>query len=356
MKMTVASSLALRVALGATLVAAVPIAARGQDAEKGAALMADARKAIGGDDRLRAVKSVQSSGKFKRSQGNNTLEGDFEVFIELPAKYRRNETTGTAGGPIAERIEVMNGIDAWQEVSNGFPAGGFGGGRGGGRGFGGGDGGGRGDGGGGRFGAEGRAIADAIAAARGDGQPSPERLREVQLRQRQNEVARLMLMWFLTTDAPVTWVGTAESPDGTADVLEVRPTEGTPTRVFLDSKTHMPLMMTTTGFGGGVRGRRGGGGTGAPAADGRGPAPGTGEQGAPAPAPAGTPGPEARRGGGRGPQQPITIETHLSEYKAVGGVKLPHLITRGINGQTNEEWEIKNYRVNPNIKASTFTK
>jgi hypothetical protein len=93
-------------------------------------------------------------------------------------------------------------------------------------------------------------------------------------------------------------------------------------------------MMTNTGFGGGGRGRRGGG------PDGRGAAP------------AGAP--EARRGGG--PPQSITIETHLSEYKAVNGIKLPHLITRGVNGQTNEEWEIKNYRINPNLKANTFTK
>ena len=56
------------------------------------------------------------------------------------------------------------------------------------------------------------------------------------------------------------------------------------------------------------------------------------------------------------PPQPITIETHLSEYKAVNGIKLPHLITRGVNGQTNEEWELKNYRINPNLKQNTFTK
>ena len=63
------------------------------------------------------------------------------------------------------------------------------------------------------------------------------------------------------------------------------------------------------------------------------------------------------RGGAprRGPRA-ITIETHLSEYKTVGGIKLPHLITRGVNGQTNEEWEIKSYQINPNLKANTFTK
>ena len=286
-----------------------------QDAEKGASLLAEARKAIGGEDKLRALKTVQASGSFKRTAGNNTLEGDFEIFIEQPSRYRRNETTGNAGGPIGERVEVLNGTEVWEESSNGFPGGRFG--------FGGfGGGGGRGRAGGGRDGGQpdgARAGAPAI---------DPERLREAQRRQRQNELARLMLMWFLTTDAPVAWVGTAQAPDGTADVVEVKPAEGAATRVFLDSATHMPLMMTTTGFGGG-RGRRGGG------ADGR----------------AG--GADGRAGG---PPPQITVETHLSEYKAVNGIKLPHLITRGVNGQTNEEWELKNYRINPNLKQNTFTK
>src|SRR5687768_15970941 len=141
-------------------------------------------------------------------------------------------------------------------------------------------------------------------------------------RQMLNEVTLSMLMWFLSTCDPVAWLGTAQAPDGTADMLEIKPAEGAATRVFLDSTTHMPLMVTNTGFCGGGRGRRGGG------ADGR--------------------------AGGPPPQ--ITIETHLSEYKTVNGIKLPHLITRGANGQTNEEWEIKNYRINPNLKQNTFTK
>ena len=300
-----------------------------QDVEKGASLLSEARKALGGDERLRAVKTVQTSGTFKRSAGNNTIEGDFEVFIELPNKYRRNETTGNAGGPIGERVEVMNGTETWQETSSGFP----GGGRGGFGGFGGGGGGrgGFGDGGGrGRFGGgpDGAPQGGAVPGGTGRAGPAidPERLREAQLRQRQGELARLMLMWFLTTDAPAAWVGTAQSPDGAADVVEITPAAGQATRVFLDSVTHMPLMMTNTAFGGGGRGRRGG--------------------------------PEGRGADGRGPApaQSITIETHLSEYKTVNGIKLPHVITRGVNGQTNEEWEIKNYRVNPNLKSNTFRK
>jgi len=47
---------------------------------------------------------------------------------------------------------------------------------------------------------------------------------------------------------------------------------------------------------------------------------------------------------------------HLAEYKTVNGIKFPHLITRGASGETNEEWVIKGFKVNPNFKANTFTK
>jgi hypothetical protein len=46
----------------------------------------------------------------------------------------------------------------------------------------------------------------------------------------------------------------------------------------------------------------------------------------------------------------------LSEYKTVNGVKLPHLLVRGAGDQVTEEWVIRNYRINPNFKADTFSK
>jgi hypothetical protein len=300
---------------------------------RGSALMADARKALGGDEKLKAVKTLQSNGTFRRSQGNNTIEGDVEVFIQLPDRYRRNEVTGAAGA-VVERTEVLNGTDVWDENAGGFGGlGGFGGGRGGrfGGGFP-----------GGGQGRRNQAGGDA-GAAPAQPQIDPERLKEAQRRTRQAELSRLTLLWLLTTDAPVAWVGTAESPDGKADVLEVRPQDGAPTRIFLDVDSHMPLMLTTTAGGGRGGARRGGGpgGPGGPAGPG-GAAPPPGAE------------PQARRGGG--PPPPITIETHLSEYKAVGGIKLPHLMTRGVNGQTNEEWQVKSFKINPNFKGNTFTK
>lgn len=320
-------AIALATAIGA------PAVVCAQDAAKGASLLADARKAIGGEEKVAAVKRLQASGSFKRAAGNNTLEGDFEIFIEAPDKYRVNEETGVAGGPTAERTQVLNGSEVWDETSGGgFPGGGFRGGRGGDFG-----GGGR-----GRFGngANGGNAGDTPAGGAGRQGLDPERVKDLQRRQRQADLARYLLAMVLTTDQPVTWVGTAQSPDGTADVLEVAaPQGGTPTRLFLDTNTHLPLMLTWEGggagrFGGGRGGRRG---DGAAAPDGA----AAGDQ------------PQGRRAGGA-PQ--ATNEMHLTEYKTVNGLKLPTLITRSINGQTTEEMMVKNYKINPNFKTSTFTK
>lgn len=147
---------------------------------------------------------------------------------------------------------------------------------------------------------------------------------------RQAELARLALVWLLTTDGPVAWIGTAESPEGTADVLEVKPANGVPTRLFLDPSTHMPLMITWSGQPGrgGDLGNRASGRRNAPRGGG--------------PAPVAAPG-------------QTTLELHMADYKTVNGIKLPHLITRGTEGTTQEELKIKSFKINPNFKSDTFT-
>lgn len=307
----------------------IPASAPAQDAQaKAVELLADARKAIGGDNTPRAVKTLQVNGSFRRTAGNNTLDGDVEMRIEIPDKYRRDESVGLAGGPNVDRTEALNGNDTWQETSGGGPGGGFGGGRGG---FGAGGGGNR-AGRGGFGGARGRdpQTGDQSATAVGGrGQIDPARLQEAQRRMRQADFSRLTLGWLLTTDAPVTWVGTAESPEGNADVLEIKPADGEPTRLFLDVSTHMPLMMTWQGpRNRALQGRRGG----------------RADQANPDPQPAPAPPPSA------------TFAMHLSDYKTVNGIKLPFTITRSVNDQTLEEITIKSYKVNPSFKANTFTK
>jgi hypothetical protein len=292
-----------------------------QDAAKGSLLLAEARKAIGGDDKLAAVKRLQVSGTFLRSTGpDQIIDGDFDVFIELPDKYRRNEITGFAGTNV-ERSEILNGDQVSDQSSGGLTAGGFPGGGFGRGGRGGGD---RGGGGGFRGGlGGGRNQGQNTGTAQQDAGAVDDRMKDQLRRVRQAELARLALVWLLSIDGPAAWIGTAQAPEGTADVLEVRPANGVPTRLFLDPATHVPLMISWSGQpsrGGDIRRR------GAPAPS--------------APTPA---------------QGQATLELHMGNYKTVNGLKLPHLITRGTEGTTQEELKIKSFKINPNFKADSFT-
>lgn len=277
--------------------------ARAQDAARGAVLLADARTAIGGDDRLRAVRTLDVRGDFRRIAGQTTIEGELQVRIERPDKLRRDEDLSPpGGGPAIIRTEVLNGTAVWEENSGrgGFFLGRFGGGAGGGRG--------------------------ADADARGRAAIDPAALQEAQRRARQTDLARFLLAFLLATDGPVAWVATAEAPDGRADVLEITPGAGPVTRLFLDQASHLPLMLTWTGVAPQVfvrGGRRGGRGD------------------DPAPAP-----PDNRQ---------ATLRMTLGEYKTVNGIRLPHAITRGVNDMTTEEWTIDSYRINPTFRADVFT-
>jgi hypothetical protein len=283
-----------------------PAATQARDLERGAALIAEARTALGGDERLRAVKALDVRGDFKRMAGQMTIDGDLQIRLELPDKLRRDEDLSLpGGGPTMVRTEVLNGNTVWDENSGGamffgrFGRGNAGAGQPGGR----------------DAGARGRAI-------------DPAQLEEAQRRARQTDLARFALIWLLSADN-VAWIGTAEAPDGKADVLEVTPPAGPVVRLFLDATSHMPLMLTWQGAAPQLMAaRRGGRGA-------RGDAP-----------------PDAPSG----PPPQATLRVTLGDYKAVNGVMLPHLITRAVNDMTIEEWTIRSYRIDPSFRSDVFTK
>jgi hypothetical protein len=171
----------------------------------------------------------------------------------------------------------------------------------------------------------------------------------------------VLLATVLASDTQVRWIGTAVSPQSTAEVLEIQTADGTPTRLLIDSKTYMPLMLSYTGvpqdalaalagragFGRG-RGGRGRGGFGRfGGRDGGGNARGVQSGQAANPA-------DAMRADALA--QPTTLQMFLSEYKTVNGIKLPHLMVRGARDQVTEEWIIRSYRINPTFKADFFSK
>jgi hypothetical protein len=273
--------------------------------------MAEARKAVGGEERLRSVKSLDVKGEFKRAAGARNMEGEQRVRLETPDKLRRDEDiTFPGGGPSISRTEVLNGSIVWEE--GGGPGGGPGGG----------------------FFLRRGGPPDSPGGGQAERDPAQmaQRLEEAQRRGRQADLARLMLAWLLTADGSVAWVGTAESPDGKADVVEVTVPNAPAMRLFLDQSSHMPLMITWQGAAQMMilRGRRGGGP----------PSPLRGSGAA---------------GSAADPAQ-ATLQMTLGDYKNVDGITLPHFITQGLNGQTIEEWTIDSYRLNPSFRADVFTK
>jgi hypothetical protein len=307
---------------------------------QGGGRAAEARRPLG----RAPVKTLQVNGTSRRANGNFNLEGDSEIFVELPDKFRRNESLSIgAGGPGIERTEGLNGVEFWTETSGGD----FGG-----------------RGGRGRFGGgfPGGAPTGAAPADGRAGQPQvdPERLREAQRRNLQSEVSRLLLGMLLFSQTPPAWIG-----DGAAAGRQ----RGRPGNKTGRSR-HAPLHRFDNSYatdddvtglrcgrpcGAGVAVEAGGSVGGAPPAPpAGGDAAAAGGGAAPPGAPAADPGQGRRGRGAQGP--PVTLEMHLAEYKTVNGIKLPHLITRGAGGETNEEWTIKSYKINPNFKANTFTK
>lgn len=312
-------------------------------ADRVADVLADARKALGGADKLAAVKSISAEGPFRRSMGQRDMEGTITLLL-LRDKYRRAEEMqigGMVNGPTIERVSVFNGTEAWDDVQNNAAAGGAGGG-------------GfrmeiRTDGPGGPGGPGG-----ARPGAPGGGMLTPEQIAEQRVRRMKVEMQRWTIALLADTSQPWVDAGIAESPDGKADMLDTKDENGRDVRFFIDQASHLPLMVQWQEvrpqimMAGGPRPGRGGPGGAAP--------------GAPAGAGAGTPPapptPEEMQARleeiRRNPPKPSTFAMHLTDYKKVDGILLPHKIDIAIEGQPNEEWTIEKYKVNPTVKADVW--
>src|SRR5947209_17755264 len=65
-----------------------PLHAQTPDAAK---VLADARAALGGDDKLAAVKTFTATGRTRQVRGNNLVPIEFEINCELPDKFVRKD-------------------------------------------------------------------------------------------------------------------------------------------------------------------------------------------------------------------------------------------------------------------------
>ena len=182
-------------------------------------VLAAAKKALGGEDKVAALKGLTAEGPFRRSMGGRDMEGVMSLTIARPDKLRRMEEIamgGMVGGPMIERTSVLAGNVAWDDMAN---RGGMGG---------------------------GMQIRIADGPPPGAGGPggtaplTPEQLNEARVRRMKVQLQRWLAA--LVTEGPEAWVdaGVAESPDGKADILEAKEGTGRVLRLFIDQATHLP--------------------------------------------------------------------------------------------------------------------
>jgi hypothetical protein len=341
-------------AMGAGLVtlAGVSVAAQqaaGQ-ADQAQAVLADLRAAMGGD-KAAAVKSLSAEGSQRITFGEREITNDLQLKLVLPDHFMRIMQPEMPNGMPGPRFATtMNGSEVWTAPLDPMPN--FGGGPGGG---------GRGPGGGG--------MMIMGPGGFGGGAPNPQ-----QIARQRADLLRYMIGMVPSPDTlpgvTVSYVGTAQSQDGEADVLAVK-AEGLDAKLFIDKKTHLPLMATYMAPDmSRIRQFRGpggpGGGPGGPGGPG-GQAQGQGQADPNAP-PNETP--EAREKRIQEERQKRAeeirkqieaapmVENQLfyADYKKVDGVMLPHRFTRSVNGNAADEIEIKKYKINPKIDLNDFQK
>jgi hypothetical protein len=205
----------------AAVAVAAPVLVFGQagDASK---VMADLQKALGGADKVGAVKSLTATGMIQRVTPRGTIENAVEVSIEMPDKYLARTVVGGQGDMSIYRNAGFNGdgllnrVDAPPNLAGNSR------------------------------------LSDRVAAAgRTGAEQTPEQQAAILARQmlvQKKDFARLVL-GMLGTSTPAfpltfTYIGEAEATDGSAHVIGVHGPEGFEAQFFVSTKTNLPLMLT----------------------------------------------------------------------------------------------------------------
>lgn len=273
-------------ALGVTFAATASAQTRTADE-----VMAAARKALGGDAKIAAVKTFIATGRTRQVRGENLVPIEFEIQAELPDKYvRRDEFPAQDAGP------VTAGFVGDQVVLMPRPV---------------------------------------PPPPRPGAPPAPPQQMEMMLRgrmmQAKQDFARLMLGMFAGTPSsfPLTYayVAQAEAPQGKADVIDVKGPANFTARLFIQSETGLPIMLSWQ----------------APA-----PGPAMGP-GGPPPGAGGPP-----PGAGAAPKPAPEQRLFFADYKDVDGLKLPHRIRRATGAETTEETTFDRFRINAKIDPRRF--
>src|SRR5688500_4277201 len=342
--------------LATAIVAMAQAPAPASTSGEAAVVLGAAREALGGDKRISSIKTVVASGATRQLQGENLVPILFEINIELPDKYVRTDEI-----PARESGPNSRGFNGNALIQSGDAPGGPGPRRG---------------------GPPSAAPAAPQSAATG-GKPAASESRGAPSRGLPAEAptgaggakagpppspttvvkqdfVKLTLGMFATSFSsyPLSFghAGQAEAPEGKADVLDVKGPGNFSARFFIDSKTHLPLMLSWTTPPNLV-----------PVVAGQKPPanlpPGSVTFETPMPPPdSATPEQKkqfetdalAARNKAMASTRPTENRIYYADYRDVDGLKLPFRIRRAVGATTVEETQFDRYRINARVDPRKF--
>jgi hypothetical protein len=296
---------------------AVPALVLGQagDVNK---VLADMRAALGGADKVAAVKTMTATGRTLRTnQAGTTSESEFELAMELPDKYMMRSVLANMGQMSIYRNAGFNGNGLINLIDQPPSLGGGGG---------------------------AMVVMRSAGGAAPGAVPTPEQKAEsdrLQTVAQKKDFARLTLGMFGSSYAgfPVefSYGGEAEAADGKAYVVDVKGAEDFTARLFVDAKTNLPLMLSWMALEPLVMQQNISRGGGSPPDRAK-----MMEEMAAAQKAA-----EANR-------KMVEHRVYYSNFRTVNGLKLPHTLQRSVAGKPTEEMTFDAIKVNPKIDSKKF--
>ncbi len=252
-----------------------------------------AREALGGEARLKEVQNITLSGSLRREEQS----GEKRMDLFLPDKFKISDTIGLVAGIELTIVSALNGNQAWSDA---------------------------------------RTSTGNAQVMMMDRRGNEQQNSEEQAMNLRAQFTRHMLALFLLPppNSSVEFGGEAEAPDGRADIVVLKGANGVVGKLFIDQKTHRPLMMTYRDIASRMTTKKmnvsGAGSVDKVVKD--------AETNLPA-------------------REEADMQMYFSDYKPEKGILLPHLITITVNDKPYEEWVLKSFKVNsPDLTAKAFEK
>ncbi len=278
--------------------AAHPAYAYQDAAAKAQSILAQARAALGGEAKWKALQSLTISGTLRRSMGDRQMEGEIQFDLLLPDKLLKSETLSPMPGIEITRTEVLNGAEVWSDQGS-------------------------------------SGAGNVVIRRPGDDTPQG---RELANKATRSELLRHSLAFLLSTPASAaaeySFAGEAEAADGKANVIEVKVGGASLGRLFVDQKSNRLLMLSYQG---------------------RKPRMVVSQHTAP-PNAAELEKHAQEAAAQANAQGLVEFQMRFSDYREEGGLSFPHRIVKSVADEVSEEVQLTKFKINPALKAEKFEK